>query len=74
MVGKTALVSGHSEGGVASILAANKAALDNDYTCDFTAILVLSGCFQNPVDESLIREAVKSNKIPIFWITGTEDW
>ena len=62
---------GHSEGGVASLIAADKALLNNSYSSNFSTVVDLSGCFP-PYDEAA-DVGVKHEKIPILFITGSQD-
>lgn len=65
-VGDAALSMGHSEGGQASILTANPASLKYLYHANYSATIVLSGCFGWP-DQTIVHDALTSLKTPIMW-------
>jgi len=71
LVGPKSAVMGHSEGGAASFIAADRTLLNNAYSCNFSTIVDLSGCF--PPDEGYSIIGAKHDKIPILFITGDKD-
>jgi len=70
IVGDTATAMGHSEGGVASFIAADATALGGKYNYSFTSLMILSGCFTALDDYT---ESIKRDTIPVFILTGTND-
>jgi len=71
LIGNTSAVMGHSEGGLASLIAADPKLLNNTYINNFTTIVDLSGCF--PPDYDYPTYGVKHEKIPILFLTGDKD-
>jgi len=61
---------GHSEGGIASFLANFPPATDHQYSVNFTTVVSLAGCWG---DDDLIDDAIKYDKKPTLWLTGTQD-
>jgi len=71
LIGGQSAVMGHSEGGMASLIAADRELLNDEYSCNFSAIVDLSGCFPDFEEEPAI--GVKHEKIPILFLTGDKD-
>lgn len=60
---------GHSNGGAASILAADPSVYDNNYSGNFTTIVPISPCDANGMEHALKMEHNKT----IFLVTGSID-
>jgi len=71
LIGPMSAAMGHSEGGAASLIAADADLLDHKYNNNFTTIVDLSGCFGGIDEDDTI--GAKHDNIPILFLTGNKD-